>query len=161
VAMLVAATAASTSSQRFRRVAGKTLAVAATCGLAALAARAGASLLQGALLYHPRALQGDPYYSKAIPEMARRLQMRGYTMEEFTYTAGVDLKQRAFLLQPSKGKFAGPLWLVFGGNAMLSADWLEFCDEVITLHQQQGQANAAFLLVDYPGYGGNPGRPSP
>ncbi|CAE7341424.1 unnamed protein product [Symbiodinium pilosum] len=53
-----------------------------------------------------------------------------------------------------------PLWLVFGGNAMVSADWLPFCEAALCM-KDEGAASPCFLLVDYPGYGFNGGEPSP
>jgi pimeloyl-ACP methyl ester carboxylesterase len=55
-------------------------------------------------------------------------------------------------LQPDGRPRPNRLWVVFGGNGMVALDWLEFTAAYPDPH-------AAFLLVDYPGYGINPGRP--
>ena len=60
-------------------------------------------------------------------------------------------RQRAFFLPgPDPG---GRLWLFCPGNAMLA---LEVEDEA--WHWDSG---AGWLLIDYPGYGGNAGKPNP
>ncbi|MBU0483563.1 MAG: alpha/beta hydrolase [Proteobacteria bacterium] len=46
------------------------------------------------------------------------------------------------------------LWVVSGGDASLALDWYDF-----TSHYPDSQA--AFLLLDYPGYGESEGRASP
>lgn len=45
------------------------------------------------------------------------------------------------------------LWLAFGGNAMTALDWLDWA----TRHPDP---DAAFLLIDYPGYGFSAGTPN-
>ncbi|CAK0806242.1 unnamed protein product [Prorocentrum cordatum] len=67
---------------------------------------------------------------------------------------------RSLLLRPQKWG-ASVMWVVFGGNAMLASDWYPFCNQLCRLQGRRGGASAAFLLFDFPGYGGNPGRTSP
>jgi pimeloyl-ACP methyl ester carboxylesterase len=52
------------------------------------------------------------------------------------------------------------IFIVFGGNAALSLDWTQF---LINFHvSNDASANQpSFLLIDYPGYGFNSGKPSP
>ncbi|CAK9029158.1 unnamed protein product [Durusdinium trenchii] len=111
-----------------------------------------------ARLYHPRPIQGDPYYEKVVSQTSQQLQRRGYRVQELKYTVR-NQTQKAFLVRPEQHKPA-PLWLVFGGNAMVSADWLPFCESILSF-KDAGVAQPSFLLVDYPGYGDNGGEPSP
>jgi len=64
-------------------------------------------------------------------------------------------KQTAFYLPPSDAPAKPPetLWVLFNGNAARALDWLDVIEKVKTPH-------AAFLLVDYPGYGACEGKPS-
>ena len=48
-----------------------------------------------------------------------------------------------------------------GGNAGLALDWLETAVEFMASRDRPPATQAAFLLVDYPGYGTNAGEPSP
>eukprot|EP00435_Cladocopium_sp_Y103_P022500 s57_g5.t1 len=131
---------------------------AAAVGLAAFGLRFVAVKLQNALLYHPRPITGDPYYEKVVSQTSKQLQRRGYKIEEFAYSVRNE-EQKALLVKPEQAK-AAPLWVVFGGNAMVSADWLPFCESILSL-KDSGVAEPSFLLVDYPGYGDNGGEPSP
>ncbi|NTV14656.1 MAG: alpha/beta hydrolase [Desulfobulbaceae bacterium] len=66
-------------------------------------------------------------------------------------------RQTAFYLSPavppSPGR-APNLWLLCGGNSALALDWLDLLSDF-------PDPSAAFLLLDYPGYGRCQGRPSP
>lgn len=76
----------------------------------------------------------------------------GSAQVEATTSAG---RQVAFYIPPRVGD-AGPprrLWMVFGGNAALALDWLDFVD-------QFPDDSAGFYLIDYPGYGLCEGRPT-
>lgn len=66
--------------------------------------------------------------------------------------------QHNWLLRPSTQGTADTLWVIFGGNGMLATDWLPFCENLLECGAAKG---AAFLLIDYPGYGANGGMPSP
>eukprot|EP00439_Symbiodinium_sp_Y106_P055231 s5143_g7.t1 len=108
-------------------------------------------------LYHPRAIPGDSYYEKSIAEMSLRLQLQGYKIKELDYVVR-KRQQKALFVRPEE--MAGcPLWLVFGGNAMVSADWLPFCEAAVSM--KATSAMPCFLLIDYPGFGFNSGEPSP
>lgn len=64
-------------------------------------------------------------------------------------------QQSAFYLPPAGGdKQPARLWLLCGGNASLALDWLDFLGDF-------PDPAAGFLLLDYPGYGENQGRPDP
>jgi len=68
----------------------------------------------------------------------------------------------------SKGTVSA-LWVVFCANAMVAVDWLSFCNGVLKKARQSqdgslgsnGDGEVAFLLIDYPGYGVNLGKPDP
>ena len=65
-------------------------------------------------------------------------------------------KQLAYYVPPRDESFSGVprVWVLFPGNASLALDWLKF----IALAPERDDA---FLLMDYPGYGGCEGSPSP
>lgn len=155
----------------------KALAAAAVCGGTLLAIKVSAGFLQNALLYHPRAIDGDPYYQELIPTFVKRLEGWRYVLEELRYSMpmwfglGVNVPQKAYLLRPVQKEVPGAsceaaqplastLWVIFGGNAMLSADWLPFCESMLAM-ARPSNSQPAFLLIDYPGYGFNGGSPSP
>jgi pimeloyl-ACP methyl ester carboxylesterase len=94
---------------------------------------------QSRMIYYPRAYEpGDIAGFKA----------RGGVLLEFETPHG---RQRAFF---RPGPAAGArLWLWFPGNAALA---LEYAADA-----RDWDPEAGWLFVDYPGYGGNPGRPNP
>lgn len=141
--------------------------VGTTCGVglgAAVGALAAAwwwlSLVEDMMLYHPR------YFSEEPVLLGRRaLSDVGFAVERIHYDLvtrwGRALPQQALLIQP-KALAPEALWIVFGGNAMISSDWFLF------LRQLQrccvagnAQPKHAYLLIDYPGYGANTGSPAP
>jgi uncharacterized protein len=63
--------------------------------------------------------------------------------------------QAAFFIPSAAGAAPRRLWLVWGGNGMVAREWIH--------HFQRPDVDPgdAFLLIDYPGYGGNGGAPSP
>jgi pimeloyl-ACP methyl ester carboxylesterase len=60
---------------------------------------------------------------------------------------GGDVKREGVGERPDR------LWVVFGGNAAQALSWLDFVEAY-------PDKRTAFLLVDYPGYGVNAGRPT-
>ena len=60
--------------------------------------------------------------------------------------------QFSFYLPPRSGT-RNRLWVIFGGNAMAALDWRDFA-------LTHPDADAAFLLIEYPGYGYSRGLPS-
>jgi len=96
---------------------------------------------QHRMIYYPSRYGGKP----PLPD-------RGQTIE---YRTGQG-KQLAFYLPPAEGvgRLPDRLWLMFGGNASLALDWLDFLNDF-------PDPAAAFLLIDYPGYGDCQGRPGP
>ena len=96
---------------------------------------------QHRMIYYPR-----PYGEDRI------LPAHGHGLEYSTSQG----KQLAYYLPPAKGEIKVPdrLWLICGGNGSLALDWLELLGDF-------PDPAAAFLLLDYPGYGNNQGRPGP
>jgi len=126
--------------------------------------RALAAKLLVALLYHPFRYEDDPGYSRSVKQFRGVLAQRSYQLEKVEYSLGGQngsskLDQRAFLLQP-KDPPVSDLWLVFGGNAMVGADWFDFILVVLSMIPGGSTDRPAFLLMDYPGYGANAGTPS-
>jgi pimeloyl-ACP methyl ester carboxylesterase len=100
-------------------------------------------LIQGQqrMIYFPRP------YGEALPLPPQKGHALGYTTSQG--------RQTAFYLPPAQGdKKPARLWLLCGGNASLALDWLELLADF-------PDPAAGFLLLDYPGYGNNQGRPSP
>jgi pimeloyl-ACP methyl ester carboxylesterase len=97
---------------------------------------------QHSIIYYPRA------YPPGVP---------GPSSGVITLTfVTPDGSQAAYYLPPAKAAGDAPrnLWLLFGGNASLALDWLDFVEFV-------RDSSAAFLFIDYPGYGRNEGKASP
>jgi uncharacterized protein len=93
-------------------------------------------LVQERLLYHPRPLPGD------VPP----------GVVAITRDTG-DGTQRAWWRPPVAGGAPRRLWVCTGGNGALAWDWLPVVEA--------GDARDGFLLIDYPGYGGSAGSPTP
>jgi len=145
---------ASTSSVRTRRL----LAATAIFGSIALGSRLLAKRLLLLLLYHPSKdpslLQKLRHYGSIFERYLYRLQMIDY---ELPAKGPAKLEQKAILVHPEEAPTA--LWVVFGGNAMMATDWFDIVEKL--LQSQREGMRPAFLLFDYPGYGGNSGCPSP
>lgn len=100
-------------------------------------------LAQRNLIYFPRRTIGDD------AAMARM----GLVLIHYKTGEG---RQTAFFLPQRRNPDSLPsrLWILFGGNGSLALDWLEFS-------RRYPDDGAAFLLIDYPGYGMCEGKPSP
>ena len=61
--------------------------------------------------------------------------------------------QHSYYVPPRPGTLPEHLWVVFSGQNGTAADWSRFCHDFPD--QQTG-----FLLIDYPSYGANGGRPT-
>lgn len=109
------------------------------------------------LLYHPRRYEDEPGYARHIKDFSQWLVRQSHSLETLQYTCSDSKHHRAFLVRPKADSKV--LWVMFGGNAMLAADWFFFVERLVRL--QVSEPFASFLLVDYPGYGYNPGAPSP
>jgi uncharacterized protein len=113
--------------------------------LAALLAIAGCAVLavvgwiyfsQHSMIYHPR-----PYtaaYARAMPKDCVAIN----------YALPIG-QQTAFYI-PGRDPIPKRLWLAFSGNGSLALDWTG----LVARYPPNGDA---FLLIDYPGYGGNAG----
>jgi len=99
-------------------------------------------LFQERLIYFPRRYAQSP---GALPA----------PLQPLIYSTSAGAQCAVYLPPRSAGPEAspGPLWIVFGGNAMTALDWLDWT----TRHPDP---SAAFLLIDYPGYGFNAGTPN-
>ncbi|MFC1524488.1 alpha/beta hydrolase [Thermodesulfobacteriota bacterium] len=75
-------------------------------------------------------------------------------IERLLFTTGQG-KQTAFYRAPADEQGAAPerIWMLFGGNASLALDWYDFV-------RHYPDRRAAFLLIEYPGYGNSAGRAS-
>ncbi len=109
--------------------------------LGALAATGIIYLTQDSMIYHPRT-----YASGAEMEAGRAIVRLPYR----TTQGG----QVAFYLPPADGEPPRRLWMMFGGNGGLI---LQYRDG---LPAQPALADDGFLMVDYPGYGYDQGKPS-
>ncbi|MCK4839367.1 MAG: alpha/beta fold hydrolase, partial [Desulfobulbaceae bacterium] len=96
---------------------------------------------QQRMIYYPR-----PYG----PDLSQSDQ--GQVVVSYATSQG---RQVAFYLAPAGAEETpARLWLMCGGNASLALDWLDLLEDF-------PDPGAGFLLLDYPGYGGNQGRPDP
>lgn len=96
---------------------------------------------QASLIYFPRAYPAGTVEAWKKEGDRRVIQ---YTTE--------DGQQQSYL----QGKLSRPrnLWVVCGGNGTVALDWSDWL-------ARQAPDGDAYLLVDFPGYGGNAGKPSP
>lgn len=89
------------------------------------------------------------YYARRYPAGFEERLTPGTIQLPYTTLAG---EQMAFYVPPRSGAAVPEqLWVAFSGNASLALDWMFLVDA-------QPNDNAAFLLVDYPGYGRNAGK---
>jgi pimeloyl-ACP methyl ester carboxylesterase len=93
------------------------------------------------------------YYQRRYPEgVVQSALSRGVVVIDFQTSQG---KQTAFLYRRiASDNPPRRLWLMFGGNAMLALEWLEFVREF-------PDRSAGFLFIEYPGYGSCEGSPNP
>ena len=88
------------------------------------------------------------YFPRAYPPGAlQQFGMRAAALD-FKTSQGI---QRAYYVPPRSGAAPRTLWVLFGGNAFLALDWRFLVNGF-------PDADAAFLLIDYPGYGACEGR---
>ena len=99
--------------------------------------------LQPRMLYMARAF-ADFGASDYYAEIKRRVEGR---LVDVRYDGGKGEQHTARYIKPAEEKEVH-LWVCFGGNAMLSLDFVDFCS---MLCRDQRFMRTAFLLVDYPG----------
>lgn len=93
---------------------------------------------QNKLVYHPKSY---PFSLSELPAQTHAIA--------FETRQGA---QQAFYVPPRSAKL-GMLWVFFPGNASVALDWLDWTG-------RYPDADAGFLLIDYPGYGFSEGSPS-
>ena len=97
---------------------------------------------QSSLIYHPRD------YENEHTEMLQTAKG-----QPISYQSSQG-RQIAFYIPPKEGSAnTAPVWLCFSGNAALALEWLPSLES--------WDHRFAYLLIDYPGYGQNEGRPNP
>ena len=94
---------------------------------------------QHSMIYHPRPYGGN--YQHALPA-------NGVSID-YQLSFG---KQTAYYI-PTGDQMPKRIWVAFCGNASLALDWT-------TILKGYPPNGDAFLLIDYPGYGGNAGYAS-
>lgn len=101
------------------------------------------------LLFFQRSLI---YFPRSYDSIHRTIAAQAGTEIDFTTDDGTQTM--FYVPARANGDGVPPrLWVIFGGNASLALDWIEFVE-------QYPRDDTAFLLVDYPGYGWSEGRPS-
>ena len=95
--------------------------------------------IQSRFMYFPRTY-AEPQY-QAVQDLVEPVEYswRGRQINAYLFGAAAA---------PEK------VWWLFGGNGSLALDWMWFLGE-LKLEKD------VCVLVEYPGYGGNPGRPAP
>jgi len=90
------------------------------------------------------------YYPQRYGERERSIGSTYYTLIEYQTSQGSHV---AYYHDPGQG-IPERIWVMFHGNASVALHWTEFVSDF-------PDKEAAFLLIDYPGYGQNDGKPSP
>lgn len=120
--------------------------------LAVMAVLLGLAILlwvfQRALIYHPRS------YNEPSPGLllATHLERGRAAILQFDLDGW---RQYAYYLSSAQEATsqAKQLWIFFGGNASLALDWLDVAETLLP-------CTFGILLIEYPGYGANEGKPS-
>mmetsp|Transcript_89264 Transcript_89264/g.186543 ORF Transcript_89264/g.186543 Transcript_89264/m.186543 type:complete len:371 (+) Transcript_89264:44-1156(+) len=125
-----------------------------------------ADVIQRKLIYFPTSANLAPLLSRCAAVLAPynyEVQRISYQIRPIVSVLNfrAPYKQSALLITPASGE-AGPkclkrLWVVAGGNAMTSVDWVPFVTDLL---KGGAQKDLGFLLLDYPGYLGNEGPTS-
>jgi len=113
------------------------------------------------MLYHPRTYRGYP----SVAELDQLLAGFLMSIQTFNYTSVESRAKRqrtGFMLVPRPERKVSKWWIFFGGNGMLALDWVTFASNLNKYGKQRGRLDTTgYLLLDYPGYGGSPGKISP
>ena len=94
--------------------------------------------------------------------MARSfLKKRGYTLRAFSFELDNIPEQHFYVVFPSDrgAERSLAVFVLIGGNAMTALDWTDWITELSP--NLPREELAAFILVDFPGYGRSSGEPSP
>lgn len=102
-------------------------------------------MIQRLLIYHPRAYTVNP------DALLRDLLAHG-TARILTFEVE-GKKQFAYLFVNGSPPSEAPFGVFFGGNASLALDWLDLVEVLLP-------CTRGILLIEYPGYGINAGRPT-
>ncbi len=102
-------------------------------------------LVQRFLIYHPR------QYAVA-PHALLREHLAAGTAHILEFDVD-GKKQLAYLFLNEASPPSAPFGVFFGGNGSLALDWLDLVEVVLP-------CTRGILLVEYPGYGNNEGRPT-
>lgn len=109
-------------------------------------------LVQQKLIYHPRS-----YFTSGAEHLVFAQQILPNS-EQLRYDG-----QTSVYLPPDKRagvKVPKHIWVLFGGNAARAMDWHHLINNIRS-RQYSPVQRSGFLLIEYPGYGGNPGQPCP
>ncbi len=99
---------------------------------------------QGNMIYFPR--QYAAHHVKDVETMGRFIE----------YETDAGSQAAIFVPQREENPDELQLWVMYHGNASWGVDWLDLAH---TLQRQK--PSLAFLMIDYPGYGKNEGKPHP
>jgi pimeloyl-ACP methyl ester carboxylesterase len=123
---------------------------------------AGLVTFQSKIIYMPRTYQAmNNYYNRVLNRK---------DLIKFNYSINNDVHNGYYIHINEQEKEKDPksiqrIYLMFGGNAALSLDWINSIDSYKNYLSELGIINytypTTFLLLDYPGYDINPGSPSP
>eukprot|EP00466_Bigelowiella_natans_P003349 jgi/Bigna1/90523/estExt_fgenesh1_pg.C_720074 len=117
--------------------------------------------IEAMMLYHPRTYRGYP----SVAELDQLLAGFLMSIQTFNYTSVESRAKRqrtGFMLVPRPERKVSKWWIFFGGNGMLALDWVTFASNLNKYGKQRGRLDTTgYLLLDYPGYGGSPGKISP
>ena len=98
------------------------------------------------------------YHPVRYPKGWQSMPTKDTASLSYAVTVGGKTWKNTSFYIPSRKAAARPmhLWVMFGGNASVALSWMD-------LVKQAGlqDSSAAFLLIDYPGYGLNEGHPHP
>lgn len=114
------------------------------------------SAMQDAIIYHPRTYSSFGAFQYYENIKLKFKQQTGQTIEPFEYEDAMNGGTQTSYFIPARQQTMTDLWIVFGGNAQLALDWVEFITTVRTKHPSLD--SHAFVLFDYPGYGQSMGK---
>lgn len=114
------------------------------------------SAMQDAIIYHPRTYSSFGAFQYYENIKLKFKQQTGQTIEPFEYEDAMNGGTQTSYFIAARQQTMTDLWVVFGGNAQLALDWVEFITTVRIKHPSLD--SHAFVLFDYPGYGQSMGK---